>query len=330
LNSRLPVLHSIHTMAKTKKGANKKKEAARQVPLARRLILDGHCEFLAPSPITNSGRADGGWMDRIGISAAGLGHLFGDALNPIDCFYSNDAYAKAGFSTILLELHPPLDVIGDASTIENLTSYLKSYCLGTENDFYLRGAYRSIPDDEVAPVIADPSTIGSPASMIVQTAFEVPITPPTDANTDIPQGLTATTYVALVHFAGKGNVLFKANNFERHAPPLDYEKMLASISYKTKRAAYRGEDPSLSGLRGMSALMSSGGDINHVKSTMARAQAEAGTTTKYCHKCGADHAPDGGRLLQCGKCKASSYCSRECQTADWKRHKREECIARDA
>jgi hypothetical protein len=45
-----------------------------------------------------------------------------------------------------------------------------------ENEHYQNGNYRLIPDTEVPPVIADPSTIGSPASMIVQHAFEVDIT----------------------------------------------------------------------------------------------------------------------------------------------------------
>jgi hypothetical protein len=333
--TRLPVLvYTLYvTMAKSKKGeATKKKAAATQageVPLKRQPILDGYCEFLAPSPITNSGRADnGGWMDRIGIEAVGLGHIFTDALGPMECFYSNEAFAAAGFCTMQLELHPPLETIGDASTAENLKGYLEGYCQETENEHYQTGNYRSIPDSVVPPVIADPSTIGSPASMIVQLAFEVELTID-PRSTDIPHGMTAITYVALVHFANKGNVLFKANNFHRHAPPLDYEKMLASISYKTSKAPYHGPDPSMSGLRGLSDLINSGGDWNRAKSTMARAQAEVGTLTNYCHKCGADKAPDGGPLMQCGKCKASSYCSRECQTSDWKRHKRDECRARE-
>jgi hypothetical protein len=165
--------------------------------------------------------------------------------------------------------------------------------------------------------------------MIVQHAFEVDITIDPRC-TDIPHGLSAITYVALVHFAGKGNVLFKANNFHRHSPPLNYKIMLAYISYKATRAPYHGPDPSMSGFRGFSAFLDSGGDFNQAKSTMARAQAEVGTMTNYCHKCGADKAPGGGPLMQCGKCKASSYCSRECQAADWKRHKRDECRAREA
>jgi hypothetical protein len=311
-------------MGKTKKGgANKKKEAAAatpgEIPLERRTILDGNCEFLAPSPITNSCRADGGWMDRIGITAVGLGSLFHNA-HPVECFYSNEAYAKAGFCTMNLELQPPLEMIGDESTAETLTDYLKSFCLDTENDHYQNGNYRLIPNSVVPPVIADPSTIGSPASMIVQHAFEVDITID-PRSTDIPRGLTAITYVALVHFAGKGNVLFKANNFHRHSPPLNYEKMLASISYKGNRAPYHGEDPSMSGLRGVTSVPYS--------VAMANDQAEGGTMTDYCHKCGADKAPGGGPLMQCGKCKAFSYCSRECQAADWKRHKRDECVARE-
>lgn len=158
-------------------------------------------------------------MDRIGITAAGLGHILGPpyALGSVECFYSNEAYAKAGFCLMHLELHPPLETIGDTSTVESLTSYLKSYRMETENELYQTGRYRSIPASEVPPVIEDPSTIGSAASMIVQTAHEVDVIREPRA-TDIPDGLTSTTYVALVHFADKGNVLFKANNFERHSP----------------------------------------------------------------------------------------------------------------
>jgi len=42
-----------------------------------------------------------------------------------------------------------------------------------------------------------------------------------------------------------------------------------------------------------------------------------------CHVCDdtADEAPDG-KLFTCSKCKAVSYCSKECQKEDWKEHKR--------
>lgn len=41
-----------------------------------------YCSMLVPEPITNSGQADGGWMDRVGISRAGLGRIFTGASVP--------------------------------------------------------------------------------------------------------------------------------------------------------------------------------------------------------------------------------------------------------
>jgi hypothetical protein len=39
--------------------------------------------------------------------------------------------------------------------------------------------------------------------------------------------------------------------------------------------------------------------------------------TKYCH-----HCQKGGASSHCGKCNAVFYCSRDCQVADWKTHKK--------
>lgn len=306
-------------MPKKKRGEKKKGKQA--VPLARRTILDGRCSFLAPGPITNSGRADGGWMDRVGIEGVGMGYIFQppNAMGPIDCFYSNDAYARAGFCTMQLELHPPLECIGDESTPESLYEYLEGYMHNTENDSYKAGEYTV--NDSVQRTIDDPSSIGSSATTIVQKAFEVPITP----GPNIPRNLTATTIVALVHFPGKGNVTFKANNFERHSPPLDYQEMLASISY-THQHAYHGPDPTLSGFQGLEALL--GGENVGVALGRAQAMAPGGTEEALnCLKCGLSERADGSELLGCGKCKAP-YCSRECQKADWKRHKKTECISK--
>jgi len=219
---------------------SRKNKPGGDVPLKRRAILNGTCTILAPGPITNSGRADGGWMDRVGITSAGLGHIFEppNAMVPIDCFYSNDCYAKAGFCTLQLEMHPPLETIGDPSTQESLTEYLKGFVSANEGEFYNRGEYTLLGD--IPKVIGDPSGIGSNASMIVQKAFEVRIAP----SPTLPAGLTALQKYALVHFAGKGNVLFKATNFERHSPPLDYEKILGSIAYVSDEP-YLGPDPNL-------------------------------------------------------------------------------------
>jgi len=41
-----------------------------------------------------------------------------------------------------------------------------------------------------------------------------------------------------------------------------------------------------------------------------------------CLKCGAREKKDsGGKLMKCARCQSVSYCSRECQRADWKEHK---------
>lgn len=286
-------------------------------------VLGSRCTMLAPGPITNSGKADGGWMDRVGITATGLGHIFGppNAMGEIDCFYSNDAYRKAGFCTMQIELHPPLEVIGDTCTPQSFAAYLDSYLNETENDHYCRGDFHKL---DIQHVIEDPAaSINSPASTIVQVGFEVPITP----GPNIPKGLTATTYSALIYFKGKGTVLFKANNFERHSPPLDYQTILSSITYKPEVGMYRGADPTLSGLHGMSAFMSSGGDLRPAKVAEARAQCKAGSPRKaeVCLHCGADSQPNGEDLMACGRCKVATYCQRSCATADWKRHRKAEC-----
>lgn len=313
-------------MAENKNKMNDKEEE--EVKLERRSILDNRCSILVPSPITNSGKADGGFMDRIGITEAGLGHLFEppNALNPIDCFYSNDAYAKAGFCTIHLELHPPLERIGDdteSSTLASLTNYLKGYCHDTENDYYKNGEYTDL---HASPFISDPlAVIGSKANTIVQIAFEVPVTP----GPNLPAGLTSTKYVALIHFANKGNVLFKANNFNRHSPPINYNTILSSIEYTSDRP-YHGADPTFSGLQSMDALFQSNGNIKDARKVMARAKCQdidraGGDEPTYCLQCGASKTPNDNDLLKCSRCKVATYCSRECQRKDWKRHKHTEC-----
>lgn len=206
---------------------------AQQVPLERKIILSDKISMLVPANITNSGRADGGWMDRTGITAAGMGSLFGppNALGAIDCFYSNDAWAKEGFCSIQLQLFPPSEV---ASSEASLTAYLEDRLFRSENDIYRAGTYTT--DDANYPrTITDPSSIGSTATMILQKAFTVPITP----GPNISVGLTATTIASIIHFKDKGNVLMKANNFERHSPPLDYEKILSSIAYVAGASAYQ-------------------------------------------------------------------------------------------
>ncbi|KAI4861199.1 hypothetical protein F4820DRAFT_74767 [Hypoxylon rubiginosum] len=48
-----------------------------------------------------------------------------------------------------------------------------------------------------------------------------------------------------------------------------------------------------------------------------------------CRGCNATETRSGGRLLKCGRCKDTTYCSAQCQRADWKKH-RMECKPEDA
>jgi hypothetical protein len=289
----------------------KNERTKREVLLVEKDIFGGRCTMLTPSPITNSGKADGGWMDRIGISTvANLSSIF-ETSTPVECFYSNDAYAKAGFCTMHLELHPA----NTKSSPEELAKYLENYLMTSENDDYRRGNYRKLED--VTPLIHDPSTIGSTATWIVQRPFEVPITP----GPGIPKGLTATTYSALLYFEGKGIVLLKANNVERHSPPLDYQTILSSISYKSNETPNRGSSSFMG-----EGLMDDLYDSPLHKAARARVACMSYQTPQYCLACGADSQPDnGGELLACGRCKVATYCQRSCATSDWKRHKKAEC-----
>lgn len=45
-----------------------------------------------------------------------------------------------------------------------------------------------------------------------------------------------------------------------------------------------------------------------------------------CYSCGKSECPEGQKLLKCGKCTFALYCSKECQTSHWKRHK---CLCGD-
>eukprot|EP00966_Prymnesium_polylepis_P273912 6327493-Prymnesium_polylepis.1 len=44
---------------------------------------------------------------------------------------------------------------------------------------------------------------------------------------------------------------------------------------------------------------------------------------RWCVGCFAQAPAAPATLLRCSKCKWARYCSRACQTSDWKRHRRE-------
>lgn len=56
-----------------------------------------------------------------------------------------------------------------------------------------------------------------------------------------------------------------------------------------------------------------------IRTTQKQQQAQATLSTGLCGKCG--KKPPLGKLLICSACKAISYCSKECQVADWRSHK---------
>jgi hypothetical protein len=75
------------------------------------------------------------------------------------------------------------------------------------------------------------------------------------------------------------------------------------------------------------------GPINEkAKSGLARLQSlallsncvyESGNVVEGCSNCGkTDTQMDGALLMKCKRCKLTYYCSKECQVADWKSHKR--------
>ena len=42
-----------------------------------------------------------------------------------------------------------------------------------------------------------------------------------------------------------------------------------------------------------------------------------------CRVCGRVKGQNGAALQKCGRCRALSYCSKQCQRADWKNHRRD-------
>lgn len=51
---------------------------------------------------------------------------------------------------------------------------------------------------------------------------------------------------------------------------------------------------------------------------------EIAAASEKCRSCGKAKTAVGGKLMQCARCKEVAYCSKECQKADWKKH-RQEC-----
>lgn len=258
--------------------------------LTRRRVNRGYVELLTPSNVTNSKKADGGWMDTRGVTDAGLGSMFNTA-DPVDSYISNNAYARAGFASMHIELYPPLEVHGKPSTRENLMEYLKTATYQRENSPYKAGNFVDLN----APRIDNPAdTMGSTADLIVQYWYERPC----DAvGHDLPSNLKAVVNIAAVYFAGKGMVVFKADNFHNLVPTIDFTEILSSIRFV-------GKSPYLP-------------------------RFDSPQAPRLCFRCCASKSsPEGTELLGCGRCKWVTYCSAGCQKSDWKRHKKGECLRR--
>ena len=168
---------------------------------------------LIPGPITNSGIADGGWMDRVGISRVGTQARKFSGPNLFDAFYSNRAYEATGFCTIELDALP---IDGD-----NLVESLKEHTYGIESDRYREGKAEFI---SIEP-IKDPKAIGSSATAIVHHHYHVPVTP----SEFTPSNLHADKIVAMLRFDEKADVFLTIANWE--SENLDYLKILGSIKY---------------------------------------------------------------------------------------------------
>ncbi|KAJ5964057.1 uncharacterized protein N7479_003933 [Penicillium vulpinum] len=57
-------------------------------------------------------------------------------------------------------------------------------------------------------------------------------------------------------------------------------------------------------------------------SAILSASHASGEDSNSCQVCGKDKQADGSGLLACSRCHKANYCSRDCQKADWKKHKK--------
>lgn len=66
------------------------------------------------------------------------------------------------------------------------------------------------------------------------------------------------------------------------------------------------------------------GTIDRVsRETTSKLQTDAGrASVRVCARCGTNDAASDSKLMRCQRCKVVSYCSQECQRADWKQHKK--------
>eukprot|EP00592_Proboscia_alata_P029743 CAMPEP_0194447364 /NCGR_PEP_ID=MMETSP0176-20130528/128966_1 /TAXON_ID=216777 /ORGANISM="Proboscia alata, Strain PI-D3" /LENGTH=374 /DNA_ID=CAMNT_0039274213 /DNA_START=155 /DNA_END=1279 /DNA_ORIENTATION=- len=103
-----------------------------------------------------------------------------------------------------------------------------------------------------------------------------------------------------------------------------YDKMIAAIVRKDEIYGKRRQDelpPAV--LSAQSKLNDYDGDLNIWDSIAGIERITVREKNRQaCLKCGVTETVEGKRLKQCIKCKAVYYCSRECQVADWKEHKK--------
>lgn len=265
-------------MAKKKRSSSSAVRAA--VKLKRRELCKGYIDVLTPENVTNSGKSDRGFMDSIGVRAAGLGSMFDEIPDHMDMFISNNAYARPGFATLQFELCPPLETSRNKPTTrENLMEYLHDQVLSRENSHYKAGRY--LVSD--SPHIQDPKAIPggtTNADLIVLYWYERSC----DAEGhDLPTDLTSKKQYAAMYFSGKGIVFIKCTNFERHDQVMDFMEIMSSIRF-IANSPYHGFE------RG----------INPMTMTFGYAPRSASTVVpKLCFQCG--ESQSGTDIKQCSR-----------------------------